>query len=374
MELKAKMIAQGRAIVDLGAGDADFAPPAVAVETLASAAADPRMSRYAFQTGSIELRQAIASYMKRRFDVLVDPQEEVLPLIGSKEGLAHLALAVLEEGDCCVVPEPGYPPYAGGAVLAGAELLRCPLEREHGFLVEIDNLPPADWRRARLIYLNYPNNPTAATAPRDYLERVVARCRSNETLLAYDNPYVEITFDGYRAPSILEIPGAREVAVEFHSFSKSFGMTGWRLGWVVGNRSAIRELARIKTYVDTGGFLAVQVAGARVLGQAEELIIPVRDGIQQRRDVLLAALRRHGIEVETPRAAMYLWLELPRSIESMNLAKRLLEDHGVVALPGSTFGDAGEGYLRLALTRDADQLVYAAAAVAESLAAEGAAV
>ena len=232
---KRRLVQRGADVIDLGMGDLAFSPPEIAVRTLRDAIADPDMSRYGFQSGLGEFREAIARYMSRRFTVRVDPQTEVFPLLGSKEGLANMAHAVLDSGDACVLPDPGYPAYAGGVVLTDAQALPLPLTADADFLLQLDSLPARDLSRVRLAYVNYPNNPTTAIAPRGYLERLVELCGRHGIALAYDNPYCDITFDGYRAPSILEIPGARDVAVEFHSFSKSFAMAGWRLGWAVGN-------------------------------------------------------------------------------------------------------------------------------------------
>lgn len=360
-ERKRQLIAEGRDVIDLGAGDADFAPPSAAVDALAEAARVPAMSRYAFQIGLAEFRQSIARYMDRRFGVTVDPVTEVLPLIGSKEGLAHLPFAVTNPGDACVVPEPGYPSYAGGTILSGAELLRYPLRPENGFLVDLDTIPEEQLRRVRLVYLNYPNNPTGVPAPLDYLRRTVDICRERGILIAYDNPYVELTYDGYRAPSILELEGARDVAVEFHSVSKSFGMTGWRLGWVAGNTTVVQALSKVKTYVDTGAFLAIQRAGSVVLDRAEEIINPLRTMFCERRDALTSALREDGWDCEPPLGGMYLWLPLPPGTGSQAFARAALEDEGLVTLAGSVLGEAGEGFVRLSFITGPDRLREAAA-------------
>jgi len=361
-----RLLAAGQDVIDLSAGDADLPPPEVAVETLAQAAADPAMSRYAFQIGLVEFREAVAGYMKRRFGVDVNPMTELLPLIGSKNGLAHLPLALLNAGDVCVVPEPGYPAYMG-AVLADAEVELYPLRAEHKFLVELSELPADRLAKTRLAFLNYPNNPTTALAPRDYLERTVEGCHRHNIVLAYDNPYCEITFDGYEAPSILEIDGAREVSLEFHSLSKSFCMTGWRLGWVVGSASLIAALTKVKSYVDTGQFLAIQKAGAAVLNMAEELIGPIRDTFEVRRDVGVEAFRRVGLSVDSPKATMYLWIPLPVSGSSADYAQQLLENEAVAVMPGSAFGKAGEGYFRIALTVGQDRLSEAADRIGHEL-------
>ena len=358
--IKRRLLEQGVDVIDVGAGDADFAPPEVAVDALARAVRDPGMSRYAFQLGLPVFREAAAAYMKRRFGVRVDPFTELHPLIGSKEGIAHLAMALLDPGDVAIVPEPGYAVYEGGTVLAGAEPYRCTLAPRTGFLLELDELPADVARRAKLVYLNYPNNPTAAVADRAYLERTVGFCRTHGIVIAYDNPYCEITFDDYVAPSIFEIPGAREVAVEFHSLSKTFCMTGWRLAWAAGRPELIAALGRVKNYVDTGAFLAVQAAGAAVLPQAEALARGYVTRFKERRDAMLPVLRAQGFEPATPEATMYVWVPLPEGMASAAFARRALTEAGVVTLPGSGFGAGGEGLFRIALTVGTPRLVEAA--------------
>jgi LL-diaminopimelate aminotransferase len=367
--IKRRLIQQGVDVIDVGAGDADFAPPRIAVETLARAAQDPAMSRYAFQIGLPAFREAAAGYMQRRFGLKLDPFTELHPLLGSKEGIAHLAAAVLDPGDVAIVPVPGYAVYHGGTVLADAEPFLYDLTPRTDFLLELEEIPANVLRRARLVYLNYPNNPTAAVAPREYLERTVAACRKHDILLAYDNPYCEITFDGYVAPSIFEIPGAMDVAVEFHSLSKSFCMTGWRLGWAVGRPDRIAALARVKNYVDTGAFLPVQAAGAEVLKQAERLAAGYAAQFKERRDAILPALKTNGFEVESPRATMYLWVPLPDGVASAAFQKRALEEVGVVTLPGSAFGAGAEGFFRIALTVPVPRLIEATERLGKVLAA-----
>ena len=354
---KRELLAKGMDVIDLGAGDADVAPPAVAVRALTEALKDPAMSRYGFQLGLPAFREAVVRYHQRRFGTAFDPMAEVLPLLGSKEGLAHLALATCEPGDVCLVPEPGYQCYIGGAVASGAEARIAPLRPEQDFLVELGELPRDVLRRTRLVYLNYPNNPTAAVAPRDYLERTVAVCREYQIALAYDNPYVEVTFDGYRAPSIFEIDGAREIALEFHSASKTFSMTGWRLGWVVGNRELIKALTTVKSYHDTGPWLAIQAAGAAVLDHTEELAQETVRLFQTRRDVTLKALAAAGFEVTPPKATLYLWVPLPEGVKSAEFTRQAMDEAGVITLPGSAFGPSGEGFFRIALTVGAERLV-----------------
>ena len=367
--IKRRLIQEGVDVIDVGAGDADFPPPEAAVEALSRAARDPKMSRYAFQLGLPAFREAAAAYMLRRFGVRVDPFTELHPLLGSKEGIAHLAMALLGSGDVAIVPEPGYAVYEGGTVLPGAEPHRYALRPRTGFLLELEELPADVARRARLVYLNYPNNPTAAVATRAYLEETVAFCRAHDIVIVYDNPYCEITFDDYVAPSIFEIEGAWDVAVEFHSLSKTFCMTGWRLGWAVGRSEVIAALARVKNYVDTGAFLAIQAAGAAVLPQAESLARDYVAGFRERRDAMLPVLRAQGFEPETPQATMYLWVPLPEGVASAAFARRALEEAGVVTLAGSGFGAGGEGFYRIALTVAAPRLVEAAERLGRVLAA-----
>ncbi|HEX6106685.1 MAG TPA: aminotransferase class I/II-fold pyridoxal phosphate-dependent enzyme [Gemmatimonadales bacterium] len=365
--IKRRLIEAGVDVIDLGAGDNDTPPPAAAVEAMRQALEDPAYSKYGFQQGLPAFRAAASGWVERRFGMRFDPVTEILPLIGSKEGLSHLPHAVVNPGDICIVPEPGYQAYLGGSLLAGAEPYVVPLRPENGFLLEVDRLPEAVLRRARLAFVNYPNNPTAAVATPEYLERTVAACRTHDILLAYDNAYCDLTYDGYRAPSIFEVPGAREVAVEFFSLSKSFSMTGWRLGFAAGRAELIGALTRVKSYVDTGPFLAVQKAGAVALDRAEELVEPVRAELERRRDAAVAALRASGFALEAPKAAMYLWIALPSGVPSAAFATRALEETGALVLPGSAFGPAGEGFFRIALTVGPERLRAAAERLGRTL-------
>jgi LL-diaminopimelate aminotransferase len=365
--LKRRLIEAGVDVIDLGAGDNDAPPPDLAVETMTAALHDPAYSKYGFQQGLPAFRQAASRWVERRFGLRFDPMTETLPLIGSKEGLSHLPFAVVNPGDVTIVPEPGYQAYIGGSILAGAEPYIAALRPEGQFLLDLDQVPQAVLRRAKLVFLNYPNNPTAAVATPEYLERTVAICRRHGILLAYDNAYCELTFDGYRAPSIFEIPGARDVALEFFSLSKSFSMTGWRIGFAVGRPELVGALTRVKSYTDTGPFLAVQKAGAATLDQAEALVVPIRAELERRRDAAVAALRAAGFTLEAPKAAMYLWIALPEGTPSALFATRALEDTGVVVLPGSGFGPAGEGFFRIALTVGSDRLREAAGRLGRTL-------
>ena len=360
-EKKRQLIARGMDVIDLGAGDADLAPPPVAVERLAAAARNPSMSRYGFGLGLVEYREAIARFMKRRFDLEFDPFTEIVPLIGSKEGISHVALAYAEDGDVTIIPEPGYLAYVGGTQLALGEPYRYALRPENDFLVDLDEIPADVLRRTRILYLNYPNNPTAAVAPRDYLEKVVRRCRELDILLVYDNAYSEMAFDGYRPPSIFEIDGARDVAIEFHSMSKTYNMTGWRCGWAVGAKELVAPLAKVKLFVDTGAFMAVQAASAAALDDWAEFAPRNIAVFEERRDAAVAAFRENGFDVIAPKATMYLWIPLPEHITSAEFAEFLMEEEGVIVLPGSSFGKGGEGFFRVSFVTSADRLREAAA-------------
>jgi len=270
-EVKARLISEGRVVIDLGAGDSRLPVPEVAVEALREAAGDPALQGYGFQRGLPEYREAVAGWMKRRFGEPVDPWTEVLPVIGSKEAIALAALALLDREDTVLIPDPGYAPYFGGAFFAGARIELVALRPENRFLVPPERIRDAPGR-LKLVYLNYPNNPTSAVADRAYLEEVVTACAERDACLVYDNAYSEITFDGYRAPGLLEVPGGREIGLEFHSFSKTYNMTGWRLGWVSGNARLIADLRRVKTFFDTGSYLGIQAAGAAVLADADTFL------------------------------------------------------------------------------------------------------
>jgi len=365
--IKRRLLERGVDVIDLGAGDNDAPPPDVAIEAMVAAVRTTALSKYGFQQGLPEFRQAATRWVERRFGFRFDPVTEMLPLIGSKEGLAHLVFAAANPVDVALVPEPGYQAYLAGSILAGAEPYIVPLRREQQFLLELDRVPETVLERAKIVFVNYPNNPTAAVAPPEYLERTVAICRRHGILLAYDNAYCDLTFDGYRAPSIFETPGAREIAIEFFSLSKSFSMTGWRIGFAVGSSELIGALTRVKSYIDTGPWLAIQKAGAAALDQAEALVAPVRAELERRRDAGVRALRAAGFVVDVPKAAMYLWLALPGEVPSAVFARRSLEEVGVVVLPGSAFGPAGEGYFRIALTVGAARLAEAATRLGEML-------
>ena len=365
--IKRELIAKGVDVIDLGAGDADLSPPPAAVKAVQDAIANPAMGRYGFQLGLPAYREAVAAWMQKRFGVELDPFKEIIPLVGSKEGLAHLAFCYVEPGDATILPDPGYQPYIGGTLLAGGEPYAVPLRPENDFLIPLDEIPEDIVQRARILYLNYPNNPTAAVAPREYLQSAVRFCQDNGILLVYDNAYSEIAFDGYRPPSIFEFDGARDVAVEFHSFSKTYNMTGWRLGWAAGPASVIGALARIKAFVDTGQLMAVQAGGVAALASYDDWVPGNVEAFRQRRDAAVNAMRSAGFVVETPKAAMYLWLPMPGGKPSEPFARRALLEEGVVIMPGSALGAGGEGFFRIALTQPAGRLQEAAQRLARLL-------
>jgi LL-diaminopimelate aminotransferase len=289
----------------------------------------------------------VSAWMQKRFGLRFDPLKEVVPLIGSKEGISHLALAYMEPGRVAIVPEPGYNSYIGGSLLAGGEVYKYALRPRTNFLVELDDIPADVLKRAKVLYLNYPNNPTAAIAPLDYLQRVVKRCRELDILLVYDNAYSEMAFDGYVPPSIFEIDGARDVAIEYHSMSKTYNMTGWRCGWAVARPEISAALSKVKSFVDTGTFMAVQAAAVAALESWEQFLPRNREVFRERRDAAVKAFREAGFTCEPPKATMYLWIPLPDGLASATFADRLMEDEGVIVLPGSGFGSGGEGFFRI---------------------------
>ena len=359
-ERKRDALSRGVDVIDLGAGDADLAPPPAASEALARALEDPSNSRYPFQLGLPAFREAVASFMRDRFGVDLDPFAEILPLIGSKEGIAKLPFAVLDPGDVAILPDPGYQAYVGGATFAGGEPWGIPLRPENDFLMPWADVPDEVVARTRLAFLNYPNNPTAASAPDSWFAETVEFCRRNQIVLAHDHAYSEIAFDGYRPRSVLEFEGARDVAVEFHSMSKTYNMTGWRLGWVAGNAEVIARLSRVKTFMDTGVFKGVQAAGVAALESRGGWVEQNVEVFRRRRDAALEALRHAGFTPPTPRATMYLWVPVPGDMLSLEFARRAFEDEGVVVVPGSGLGAGGEGFFRIALTVPAERLQQAA--------------
>jgi LL-diaminopimelate aminotransferase len=351
--------ARGVDVIDLGIGDPDLPTPPHIVRALQAAAAKPEHHRYPSYEGMPAFRQAVARWYGRRFGVALDPETEVLALIGSKEGTAHMPLAFVNPGDVVLVPDPGYPVYSAGAWFAGGECHFMPLRRENGFLPDLGAIPADVARRAKLMYLNYPNNPTAAVASPAFFTGVVEFARRFNLLVCHDAMYSELHFDGYEPPSFLATDGAKDVGVEFHSLSKTYSMTGWRLGFCVGNRDAVAGLGKIKTNVDSGVFQAVQEAGIAALTGPQDVAEQYRRTYQERRDIAVAGLRKLSWEVDVPKGAFFVWAPVPHRKDSREFATRLLEEAGVVVTPGIGFGPSGEGFYRIALTLGAERIAEA---------------
>lgn len=345
-------VARGVDVISLGIGDPDWPSPDFVVERLVREARDPSTHRYPPYEGTPAFRQAVAGYYQARFGVSLDPDKEVIALIGSKEGLSHLAWAFVDRGDAALVSDPGYPVYGIHTLLAGGEVVSLPLLPEKGFLPDFGAVPSGARRRATVMFLCYPNNPTAGTADLGFFERAVAFARENGILLVHDSAYVEITFDGYEAPSVLQVAGAKETAVEFGSLSKPFNMTGWRLGYAVGNREAIAALGVVKTNTDSGQFAAIQRAGVEALTNpgSREFVRKMRAVYQSRRDLAVRTLRALGCPVESPRGSFYIWAPVPKGYSSASFAAEVLDRAGVIVTPGSAYGSRGEGYFRISLT------------------------
>jgi LL-diaminopimelate aminotransferase len=360
-------IANGVDIISLGIGDPDLPTPSFIIDALHEAARDPRNHQYPLGAGLPEFRAAVADWYRRRFGVELDPASEVVALIGSKEGIGHLPLGVLNPGDVALVPSPGYPVYNAGTVFAGAEPFFLPLREENGFRPDLDAIPEDVLKRARLLWINSPNNPTSAVMGKATFSHVVDFANENGLIVAHDAAYSEVYFDGKRPPSFLEAPGARQLGVEFHSLSKTFNMTGWRVGFAVGNRDILASLATVKENMDSGQFNAIQRAGVAALSAPDTVTDDIRRIYQERRDFLFPELKRMGFGFEIPEASFYFWVKVPKGEGSLAFCTRLLEQAGVVVTPGVGFGDAGEGYFRIAMTVDLPRLREALARIASVL-------
>jgi LL-diaminopimelate aminotransferase len=348
--------ARGVDVISFGVGDPDLPTPDFVVEEAARAVADPATHQYPSYFGMPAFRRAVADFYAQRFGVTLDPDTQVLPLIGSKEGIAHLPWAFVDPGDPVLVTEPGYPVYEVGTILAGGQPVHIPLRAEDGWFPRLDTVDRAVAGRAKILWLGYPANPTAAVATLDQLERAVAFAAGTDTLLAYDNAYSEITYDGFVAPSILQVPGAMDTCVEFGSLSKIFNMTGWRIGWMAGSAEAVEALGRVKTNIDSGIFNAVQRAGIAALRSGMPHLPALVARYQARRDRIMQVFWEAGWQVEAPKGALYVWLPTPPGESSVDFTKRLLDDAGVVVAPGTGYGPSGEGYVRLSLTISDDRL------------------
>jgi len=346
-------------IIDLGVGDPDLPTPPKIIEAMISAVQDPANHRYPSYSGMEDFKAAVAEWYEERFSVGLDPETEVIALIGAKEGIAHISSAFINPGDFALVPTPAYPVYHIGTLFAGGRPYFTPLFKENGFLADLTAIPDEVAKKAKMIWLNYPNNPTAAVADGGFFEEVVEFAHKHKIMVCHDLTYSEIAFDEYKPMSLLEIEGAKDVCIEFHSLSKSFNMTGWRIGFATGNKEAVRGLSLIKSNVDSGLFQAIQIAGAIALRADKESILEIKETYARRRDIMVKGLRDAGFRVTPPKATFYLWVPVPHPSTSMDLATRLLTEAGVVVTPGNGFGYPGEGYIRLALTQDENRLLEA---------------
>ncbi|OPX34863.1 MAG: LL-diaminopimelate aminotransferase [Desulfobacteraceae bacterium 4484_190.1] len=356
---KTEVRARGVDIIDLGIGDPDLPTPPHIIEALKEAAEDPATHRYPSYSGMGDFKEAVAKWYKERFGVELDPDTEVVSLIGSKEGIAHFPLAFVNPGDVALVPAPAYPVYHIATMFAGGESYFMPLLSENRFLPDINAIPDEITSRARIMFINYPNNPTSAVADLEFFRKVVEFARDNNIMVCHDAAYTEMAFDGYRPPSFLAADGAKEVGIEFHSLSKTYNMTGWRIGFAVGNREAIDGLGAIKSNIDSGVFQAVQMAGIEAIRGDQSCVRDMVQVYSRRRDLMVKGLQDVGFEVESPRATFYLWIKVPEGYTSSELTERLLEDAGLVVTPGNGFGEPGEGYFRIALTQKRERLAEA---------------
>ena len=348
--LKEEVIKRGVDVIDLGVGDPDIPTPNEIVEAAKKALEKPENHRYPSYVGMYEFRRAVSDWYKRRFGVELDPDTEVVSLIGSKEGIAHLPLAYIESGDYALVPDPGYPVYPVAVMFAGGEVYKMPLLGENGFLPRLDAIDRDVLKKTKLMYIGYPNNPTSAVATYEFYRKVVELAKEFDFIVASDNAYSEVSFDGYKPISFLEVEGAKEIGIEFHSLSKTFNMTGWRIGFAVGNKDVIAALGKVKTNIDSGIFQAVQEAGIYALDNAERLNGKIMEIFQKRRDRMAEALKRAGFEFKKPLATFYFWVKVPEGFTSAEFTKKLLQEKGIVVTPGNGFGDAGEGYFRISIT------------------------
>jgi len=358
---------QGIDVISLGIGDPDLPTPEPVVAALGQAARDPATHRYPTNHGSEEFRETVAGFYRDRFGVELDSGSEIVPALGGKEAVAHVCLALLDPGDVCLSPDPGYPPYTSGPVFAGAEVHYLPLEEANGFLPDLDAISAKVAERANLLFLNYPNNPTGAVVEPGYFERAVELACTHDLVVVHDNAYSEICFDGYRAPSFLETPGAKEVGIEIFSLSKGWNMTGWRSGVVAGNADVVESYRHLKTNLDSGMFEAVQRATVAALTEARDFPREMSEVYRRRRDLVAEALAAIGLHVEPPRATPYFWVRVPEGHTSASFAELVLEEAAVIVSPGPAYGPSGEGYFRISLTVPDEQLEEAVRRVETSL-------
>jgi len=353
---KAEVKARGVDIIDLGVGDPDIPTPTHIIDALKKAVDNPAHHRYPSYSGMNTFKEAVAQWYGERFGVKLNPDTEVVSLIGSKEGIAHFPLAFINPGDIALVPTPAYPVYNIATLFAGGKSYFMPLVSKNRFLPDLDAIPADIAKRAKMMFINYPNNPTAAVAEPSFFKKVVEFAEKNGIIVCHDAAYTEMAFDGYRPPSFLEVAGAKDVGMEFHSLSKTYNMTGWRIGFAVGNSKAIEGLGSIKSNIDSGVFEAVQMAGVAALRGEQSCVKDMIGVYQERRDLMVRGLNDAGLEVESPKATFYLWIKVPKGYTSAKVATRLLDEAGLVVTPGNGFGDPGEGYFRIALTQTRQRL------------------
>jgi LL-diaminopimelate aminotransferase len=357
-------------VISLGIGDPDLPTPATVVEEMQRQVARPETHRYPSNRGLRAFREAVSVFYRERFDAEIKPETEVIPVLGGKEGVAHIALACLESGDVCLAPEPGYPPYTSGPLFAGAELHYLPLGEEHDFTPDFDGIPADVWKRANLLFLNYPNNPTGAIAPPDLFARVVALAHRHGVIVVHDSAYSEVAFDGYQPPSFLATEGAKDVGVEIFSLSKGWNMTGWRVAWIAGNPEIVERYRSLKTNLDSGMFDALQHAAVAALTAARDFPAEMSEIYRRRRDLMIEALAAIGLPSTPPKATPYIWVRVPESYTSAGFTELVLEEAAVVVSPGPSFGPSGEGYVRISLTVADERLEEAAHRIASSLRVE----
>jgi LL-diaminopimelate aminotransferase len=358
-KMKQAAIARGVDIINLGIGDPDLPTPAPIIESLAQAAKNPKHHQYPSYEGMLSFRKAVADWYQRRFGVKLDASDEVLTLIGSKEGIGHIHLAFVDPGDVVLVPSPGYPVYPVGTSFCGGISHLMPLTKANGFLPDLNAIPKEVARKAKLMWLNSPNNPTSAVMTKEYFKRVVAFAQEYQIIVCHDAAYSEIYYDGQRPASFMEVDGAKDVGVEFHSLSKTYNMTGWRLGFAVGNKEVLAGLGKVKSNLDSGVFEAVQAAGITALGLDDAVTNTIRNIYQERRDTLIPGLKQLALEVDAPPAAFYVWVAVPKGYTSASFTAHLLEKAGIVTTPGNGFGAPGEGYIRMTVCTSKDRLAEA---------------
>ncbi len=351
---KAEITKKGIDVINLSIGDPDMPTPSHIINAMKKSVCNPERHRYPSYEGMLSFRKAAAGWYKKTMNVDLDPEDEVLTLIGSKEGIAHIPLAFLNPGDVSLVPDPAYPVYNIGSILADGKPYKMPLLAENDFLPDLEAIPAAVAKKTKLMFLNYPNNPTSATASMKFFDEVVDFANENDILVIHDNPYSEMTYDSYKAPSFLSAGGAKDVGIEMHSLSKTYNMTGWRIGFAVGNKDIVAGLGKVKTNVDSGAFEAIQEAAIVALSGSQDCVREMNRVYRERRDALLVGLSELGLEVKPPKATFYVWARVNR--KSTDFAKLLLEKAGIIVTPGIGFGEYGEGYIRFALTQSVERI------------------